>query len=328
MTLDRIDTLIGFATVMLGISLMITIINQMIASLLGHRATYLLAGVKDLLETLDPALKEHVDEIAKNILSHKLISDSFFAHSKFAPLRWRLATSIRPEELTKVLSLVATGQAYEKNVKSILLDVNPTIKREADLIAGTVNSVGGVAALATADQLIKQLSEKASNAVGRLEAAFSSTVDRVSQRFTMQMRIWTVVFSLLAAFLFHMNVIRIYTTLAEEPALRASLVNSSSEMMKYYQSLQTETSGVNGSRGLNETYTAVKSKLDDSGLNLFSLNGGVAAYKSLSEFLSVLATAGLLSLGAPFWFNALKGLSSLRSSMSQKQAKEGENSSS
>jgi hypothetical protein len=324
MTLDRIDTLIGFATVMLGISLMITILNQMIASLLGHRATYLLDGVKDLLETLDPALKDHVDEIATTILSHKLVSDSFFAHSGFAPLRWRLATSIRPEELTKLLSLIASGKPYENNVTNILLEVNPTIKREAQLIAGTVNSIGGVTALATADQLIKQLSEKASNAVGRMEAAFSSTMDRVSQRFTMQMRIWTIVFSLLTAFLFHINVIRIYATLAEEPALRASLVNSSGEMMKYYQSVQTAPSNVDASKSLNETYSAVKSKLDDSGLSLFSIKGGILPYSTLSEFLSVLATAGLLSLGAPFWFNALKGVSSLRSSMAQKQTKEGE----
>ena len=38
MTLDRLDTLIGIATIMLGLSIIIiTIMNQMIASLLGHR---------------------------------------------------------------------------------------------------------------------------------------------------------------------------------------------------------------------------------------------------------------------------------------------------
>jgi hypothetical protein len=35
--LERLDTIIAFATIMLGISLLITILNQMIASLLGHR---------------------------------------------------------------------------------------------------------------------------------------------------------------------------------------------------------------------------------------------------------------------------------------------------
>jgi hypothetical protein len=39
------------------------------------------------------------------------------------------------------------------------------------------------------------------------------------------------------------------------------------------------------------------------------------------EFFRILATAGLLSLGAPFWFNALKTLTSLRSATAQKQTK-------
>ncbi len=43
MTWERVDTLIAFATEMLGISLLITILNQMVAALLGHRATYLKA---------------------------------------------------------------------------------------------------------------------------------------------------------------------------------------------------------------------------------------------------------------------------------------------
>jgi hypothetical protein len=57
--LDRLDVLIAFITLLLGVSLLVTILNQMIAGLLGYRATYLLDGIKDLLTTLDPALKQH-----------------------------------------------------------------------------------------------------------------------------------------------------------------------------------------------------------------------------------------------------------------------------
>src|SRR5260221_645828 len=69
---DRLDTLVAFATVMLGVSLLITVLNQMIASLLGHRAMYLKDGIKDLLETLDPGLIPHLEKIATDVLSHKL----------------------------------------------------------------------------------------------------------------------------------------------------------------------------------------------------------------------------------------------------------------
>jgi len=43
---------------------------------------------------------------------------------------------------------------------------------------------------------------------------------------------------------------------------------------------------------------------------------------SLAYIFGVLATAGLLSLGAPFWFNALKGMTNLRSVVAAKQDSE------
>jgi hypothetical protein len=42
------DTLAAFATVMLGVSLLITVLDQMIAGLLGHRAMYLKDGNQGL----------------------------------------------------------------------------------------------------------------------------------------------------------------------------------------------------------------------------------------------------------------------------------------
>ena len=101
--LERLDTLIAFATVLLGVSLLITIFNQMINALLGHRGTYLKDGLKDLLETLDPGLTAHAETIANDVLTHKLASDSIFARIdiKWLPQwlvqRWKLANSIRPE---------------------------------------------------------------------------------------------------------------------------------------------------------------------------------------------------------------------------------------
>src|SRR5271167_1041100 len=75
--LERLDTLIAFATVLLAVSLLVTILNQMIASLLGHRATYLRDGIEDLLTTLDPKLVPSLKTIVNDVLTHKLASDSF-----------------------------------------------------------------------------------------------------------------------------------------------------------------------------------------------------------------------------------------------------------
>jgi hypothetical protein len=53
--LSYLDTAIGFAVVMLGISLLITILTQMVSALVNHRGGNLLWGVKTLFANIDPA---------------------------------------------------------------------------------------------------------------------------------------------------------------------------------------------------------------------------------------------------------------------------------
>jgi len=338
--LERIDTLIAFAAVMLGVSLLITIINQMIASLLGHRATYLRAGIKDLLETLDPALKPNLEKITDDVLTHKLATDSAFAHVAWAPRRWKLASTIRPEELAKLLKLVSAGQPYAANVQAILNEVNPTVAREAQLIAATINTLAPTAA-ASADELIRQVSDKATKAIGRLEGAFSSTMDRVRQRFTLQMRVWTIVFSLIFAFAYHLDVAKIYSQLSIDPSLRASLSNISSDLMKKYSEVaapQTPAAGTemradttsdqatkdleDGSNKLAAAYKDIKSKLADPKLAIFEVPRNWTDFGGLGGIFRILATAAFLSLGAPFWYNTLRSLTSLRSKVAEQMQAE------
>lgn len=354
--LERLDTLVAFATVMLGISLMITIINQMIASLLGHRATYLKDGIKDLLETLDPALAPHIEKIANDVLTHKLASDSIFAHQSWAPSRWKLASTVGPEELSKLLNLVSAGQPYAPQIQALLAQVNPTVAREIQMLANTANTLAPASAAATADQLMKQLSEKTTNAIGRLEAAFSSTMDRVRQRFTLQMRIWTIVFSLLFALVYHLDVVRIYSQLSSDPALRASLSDAAKNLIDKYpdltgcsqtanttpanRSAATQPKGAQApaqdtstpeqrkeklecdTKSLATAYKDVRAQISDSKLALFDVPQDWGNFGGLAGLFRILATAALLSLGAPFWYNALKSLVNLRSQVAERQQKE------
>jgi hypothetical protein len=322
--LERLDTLIAFATVMLGVSLLITIINQMISSLLGHRAAYLKDGLIDLLETLDPALKPNAEKIANDVLTHKLASDSIFVRVAKAPQRWKLATTIRPEELAKLLTLVSADKSYAANIQAIMDQINPTAAREAGMLAKTMNALAPNAT-ASADQLLKELSDKTTKALGRLEAAFNSTIDRVQQRFTLQMRIWTIVFSLAFALVYRLDAFQIYTQLTNDPAMRASLSNVSDDLMKKYMNVNGPSSGNNAnedSKKLAQAYKDIQQDLSSARLfeapedwwKLWNIN-----WRNL---LRILATAGLLSLGAPFWYNTLKGLANLRSQLAQKQDSE------
>lgn len=381
MSLDKLDTLIALVTVLLGLSLLITILNQMVSSLLGHRGAYLKRGIIDLLGTLNPNLVPHAEELAKEVLMHKLASDSIFSHIPWGPTWWKMATTIHPEELSKLLAAVAKGKSYEAEVTAILNQINPDLAREAQILANTANTLAPGAA-ATADQFLNQMADKAAKTVGRLEAAFEDVLTRVTQRFTLQMRIWTVVFSLFFCLLYHLDITKIYATLAADPALQASVSNVSADLMKAYTTYQppapskevkpkpvteprpaakqkaggkkaagkqkaveapkpepettaAETAGgekaaaaVDPAKKLDEdsarlakAYQEVRSKIGDPKLQLFEVPEDWTNFGGMGGLLRVLATAALLSLGAPFWYNALKGLTSLRSAVAQKGEK-------
>lgn len=330
--LERLDTLIAFATVMLAVSLMITIINQMIASLLGHRATYLKDGLMDLLVTLDSGLKPHAETIANDVLTHRLASDSIFARIAKAPLRWKMATTIRPEELAKLLTAVSTGKPYANNIQAILTQINPTVAREAGMLASSINALAP-SATASADQLLKELSDKTTKALGRLESAFNSTMDRVQQRFTLQMRIWTIVFSLLFAFVYHLDAFQIYAQLTNDPDMRTSLGNVSSDLMKKYTEVIGQSSNASANANATESdvkkmsqtysqaYKDTQRDISSAKLQFLEIHRDWWKFEGLgwNDLFRILATAGFLSLGAPFWYNVLKGLANLRSQLAQKQ---------
>jgi hypothetical protein len=78
--LARRDTLIAFAVLMLGISLIVMILTQTVSAFFGLRGTNLLWGVRMLLKTIGPGLESQ----AEAILTHPVISDSV-ASRMFAP---------------------------------------------------------------------------------------------------------------------------------------------------------------------------------------------------------------------------------------------------
>ena len=81
MALQHFDTVIAFAVVMLGVSLVITVGTQMVVSLLGLRGTNLRKSLTDLFEnsSQDRDARRYAKEIARRVLRHPLVSDSVFA---------------------------------------------------------------------------------------------------------------------------------------------------------------------------------------------------------------------------------------------------------
>src|SRR5438046_69745 len=75
MPLDRLDTAIAFVVILLGVSMIVTLLTQIVSALFAYRGRYLLEGLEQLFQTLDPALSDKAKGLAKNVLTHAVSSD-------------------------------------------------------------------------------------------------------------------------------------------------------------------------------------------------------------------------------------------------------------
>jgi hypothetical protein len=405
--LEYLDTAIGFAVIMLSVSLLITILNQMISALLSARGTNLRWGIRTLLDTIDPKLSGKSSAIATQILQQPLVSDSIFSRFSKNSLmsrisnRWKLASAITPQELIRSIRILAETmppKADEKPttdeekqavtaqketadlIRDLLAKVDPEAARKAKMLSGVFAQLGPGIAI-QADKIVQALGTSLQESIGEFEVWFDTVMKRASQRFTSQMRIWTVVFAVLIAFGARLNTFEILDQLWTTPELRSSLVSDRETILKeaaMVLAAQSDAAKVAGPgippqilakamKALKDVDKEAAESLGDAPefANLDratdwlreNIKGdeslkekAISAYRNLvlaelsaqaekirqdlakaglqinlvaswSEFtglfkarvfLGILIFVGLLSLGAPFWFNTLRSLSNLR----------------
>ena len=212
MNLDHLDMAIAFTVVMLTVSLLVTIFVQTVSAVSGLRGTNLRWGVEELLRTLHPELGDRAGALADRILQHPIISDSAMARSAWLrklPLvgRWinrlHYASAIRVQELVGMLDLLAGPTPPPA-----------TLSPDADEQA----QIAYIAAEARRDL---------SAGTNELSRWFNTAMDRVSQRFTTHMRVWTVAASIVVAFALHLDTFRLLSQLAASPDARARLAAAS-----------------------------------------------------------------------------------------------------
>jgi hypothetical protein len=341
MLLQSLDIIVGFAVVMLAVSLIITTITQLISGLLGLRGTNLRWGLKVLLAQAglpDPATT------ADRVLGHPLVSDSTF--SKFISRifnRWRLASAIRSQELTGILELLSKKYGDDDLSKpAVTKFINdwfePVMDRVAQRFAMSMRfwTVGTAIVVAFVLQLdsialFRQLSDD--REVRTKLVASADAILQQSERIMGR----TAASNVYAAALQELK--------TKEPSAARVLTNAPVDMDHTTANfwLRAQLRDVPQANKLISTYNEIVSSnivartpelmgdmrtvtdlLAGAGIRL------VPDYRRWSwdsfrrGFIGMLISAALLSLGAPFWFNGLKTLMNLRPVLATRVEKEKE----
>ncbi len=392
--LAYLDTLIGFAVVMLGISLLIMILTQMASSLLSHRGANLKWGLVTLFQHIPDCpvmnIPAHAEKLAEEVLSHPLISDSIFSMKLPLPIpkwladRMKLATAINPNELVAILQDISTHNLVAKfksdsvmglsaEIAELIAETNPVANRRLSLLGG----VEAFKELEIAQEvpLFKDALNEFQGEAGKLEAWFNATMERVSARFTTYVRLWTVGFAITVALVTGLNTVTLLSVLYSNGDFREQVVGSAPQMLNLAGKISPDISKDDATA----MYTGLLVKaLNDSNITADTTPEGIDSESAASDWIGkhvidptqqtravkafdtaflnqrtqdavavralltkssfdvlqfrwqsgksvwiqlpgVLATAALLSLGAPFWFNVLKQLTNLRPMLAQKQ---------
>jgi len=293
--LRSLDTLIGFVTVLLVLSLAVTMLTQIVANFLRLRSRHLREGVLDVFRQLGWGFVGDGAEI----LAHRVVR-SKDAITREDLIETLLVLAQKNPELKDKITAQTPGfdpQMLLAHVRRAALELS---MERPDLAAAVVRS----AALARSP-----LSGLASEVFG----VFDATMDRVSAQFTAQSRKLVAIFGIAVALALPLDTFDLLKRLARSDSVREQAV----ALAQTFAENQSVT---------DPTPRAVR-------LAVAKLQAAevIVVPSSRAEWLArwqqvnwagVAVSALLLTLGGPFWFTVLKDLLRLRSSAASQESQD------
>lgn len=320
--LKSIDILLGLSVVMLMVSLVVTVFTQVITNLMETRGRNLRDGISGLLVQIHSDIPADVSrKIAEAILKHPLIKAAGTS----------LGTVIHREELTAlILELAAddgasTGDSTVRDHLCNLLKANGIERPEqtmANVRALTLMLEQAHPELSNNQRFaVAFLQEAPSRFLAKMNGWFDPMIDRVADRFTNSTRLITFIGSFAVALVLQLDTVGLVNRLSVDPELRKALVEQAVALNN--KSPETQARSEQQIQGLNaqdrENLTTLASfDVIEFPTNWDDWTGRWTAKTFPLKLTGILLTSMLLSLGAPFWYNALKNLIRLRSLVAQK----------
>jgi hypothetical protein len=107
--LNNLDVMLSFAAVMLGVSMLIMVLTQIVSTVLNLRGIHLRQGLEQLFR--EAGLDDKAADLARSALKHPLVADGLFTN--------RLAPAVRKVELFGVIALLQKGAEYKPIAEKI-----------------------------------------------------------------------------------------------------------------------------------------------------------------------------------------------------------------
>jgi hypothetical protein len=307
--LKTVDVLVGVTTVLLLFSMAVTVITQALTNMSGRRGRHLRAGLTGLLQQLGIPSADCAKQIADSLLRHPLIAEG----------KGKLGTVIHREEFTKLLLDLASGAGAQ----TLEGDAAPALRKalEEGGIKDPEETLKNIRAMALqleasnpdlSNQMrdgLAILHEASSDFVARVNSWFDQTMDRVSQRFTNYTHWITMGVSVFVVLAVQLDVIAVADRLWIDDQFRNTIVKQATDTF---------------SNSSNSTVDPVDPKPYYNLLNKTALitlpldRDWPKRLMDVRKIPGMVLAVLLISLGAPFWYNALKDLLKLRSSLAGK----------
>jgi hypothetical protein len=302
---------IGLVFVYLILSLVVSAINESIVAVTGRRAVYLEKGIASLLGgTLKDAFYDHglVRALKQDgVLLNRL--PSYLNAKTFSTVVQDLIGDLPMPATLGPLSTDPRVNEFANKVSTLPTDAGTSLLGRA-LTGNDAVEVGFL------KQALSSLSSQAQSVVdlrANIEAWFNETMDRVTGWYKRRTRAVLFVIGLILVSAVNADTLNLVNALWISPGIRASVVAAA-------------TKAVESDQSTSQAADSVASALDN--LQQLQLPLGWAPKTATSDprripsqrgewiakVVGLLITAAALTFGAPFWFDLLKKIVSLRSS--------------
>jgi hypothetical protein len=314
---EILDVAIGVGLVFLMMSFLATAIREAIESVVKARAVYLERGIRQLLDDIDG------NGVAQAFYEHPLIFSLF--QGDYDPQSRRflgraLPSYVPARNFADTLIDLAIRGPVKSEYAIMQTEVTPTVAALRANV-GRLRSPQLIRAVLTAmDHAGNDMNVVRQN----LQTWFDSGMDRVSGQYKRHTHFWLFVIGVVLSAGLNVNAIAITNHLARNKAVREALVARASLVTRdslYVKKLSDSTFGRAEANRVSNELNAL-----DLPIGLENYNRPRNAGDWVRTIGGILITAFAVTLGAPFWFDALNKMMVIRSTVKPHE-KSGEESS-